>query len=139
MSNVMQDEAPQPNQAIIVGGAALLALALGAIAGPAFLGSRPGPMAAPTARVERAEHSAPAIAPVIEATAPPAEPTPAPQPTGFIEPVEQAPAQAAPAAPQPAVYVAPAPVVVTDLQPLPTEVPIDCASRGIGPCRGARP
>jgi hypothetical protein len=64
---------------------------------------------------------------------------------GYLEPVNAAPPapaqQAAPAGPASAPsYQAPAPpVVVTDLVPIQPTAPIDCASRGIGPCRGARP
>jgi hypothetical protein len=123
----------------VVGGAAVLGIVLIAILASALGGppAQPRPTAVPAfvapppAEVQSAPQAQPTAAPAVE--------EPAPVPTGFIEPIGQP--QQAPAPPAQPVYVAP-PVpapVLSDLVPIQPTAPIDCASRGIGPCRGARP
>jgi hypothetical protein len=116
---------------------AIVAIAIGAswLGGPAPEQARPTAVPAfvapPPAEVQSAPQAQPTAAPAVE--------EPAPVPTGFIEPVGQ-PQQAAPAAVQPVYVAPPAPApVLSDLVPIQPTAPIDCASRGIGPCRGARP
>jgi hypothetical protein len=121
--------------AFAIGAIALIAIGASWLGGPAPEQARPTAVPAfvapPPAEVQSAPQEQPTAAPAVE--------EPAPVPTGFIEPIGQP--QQAPAPPAQPVYVAP-PVpapVLSDLVPIQPTAPIDCASRGIGPCRGARP
>ncbi len=102
---------------VAIGGVFALGLAVSLSWRPA-----PGGAALPTAQVAPA---APTVTPVAPAAVQEA-PTPAPLPTGYIEPIEAAPAEPA-YAPVQAAPVAPveapveAPIVITDLVPIPTE------------------
>jgi hypothetical protein len=78
----------------------------------------------------------------VAPTASQEQPTAAPVPTlegGYLEPVGQPQAAPAGPAPQPAYSAPAAPAAPADLVPIQPTAPIDCANRGIGPCRGSRP